>query len=268
MATGATPGPVDTALVAISSILEVANPEAPGRTAVERLTDQGLARLKQLFDAQTSIETERQSLQRQLAKNCNASVKTFFDIGDCLIDINASLSKHPGVFGSTSWDYFTGRMKDTFGLDAGTASKYMSIARNETLRRLLGDDAYNGEGFTTLYELSRIGSQDRFAEIKGQKYLTPGGERLPHSKAEAFRKEYDESKKSAEQKTIEKSKRDAKERAALEAVDRERAQREARLQGRPGSTDPEIIVTVQPPIFVGVRERGLADDDGGIELPR
>jgi hypothetical protein len=153
-----------------------------------------------LFDAQASFDGERQGLQTQLAKNRNAIVKTFFDIGDCLIDLNASLPKHRGLFGSTSWDYFTARTKDTFGLDGGTASKYMSIARNGTLRQFLADNAYNGEGLTTLYELSRIDSQDKFAKIKRQKYLTAGGERLPHSKAEAWRKECDKSKDLAKER--------------------------------------------------------------------
>src|ERR1035441_4088782 len=72
----------------------------------------------------------------------------------------------------------------------------MPIAKSGALRTLLAENAYNGEGFTTLYELSRIGSQN-FAEIKRKKYLTAGGERLPHSKAEAWRKECDVSKKPA-----------------------------------------------------------------------
>ena len=74
---------------------------------------------------------------------------------------------------------------------------------------------FNGEGYTTLYELSRIGSSDTFAKIARQKYLTSGGPRLPHSKAEAWRKEYDDYKKSAEQKAREKNEKDAKKRAAL-----------------------------------------------------
>jgi len=101
----------------------------------------------------------------------------------------------------------------------------MSIARNETLRQFLAEGALNGEGRTTLYELSRIDSQDKFAEIKRQKYLTPGGKRLTHSKAEAWRKECDESTTSAEE-------------------------RAARPQGRPESAGQETVVPddVTPPV--------------------
>src|ERR1039458_2153831 len=101
----------------------------------------------------------------------------------------------------------------------------MSIAKSGTLRKLLAENAYNGEGFTTLYELSRIGSQGKFAEIKRQKYLTAGGERLPHSKAEAWRKECDGFKKPAKP-------------------------RAAQVQGRPESAGQETIIPddVTPPV--------------------
>jgi len=209
----------------VRSTLEVANPEAQGQSEFQQWAEEGLAKLTPLFDAHSSLLKKEQGLQSQLAENRNAIVKMTFDIGDCLIQIKASLPRNPGRFGSTGWEYFTAQTKKTFGLNCGTASKYMSIAKSGTLRKLLTENAYNGEGFTTLYELSRIGSQGKFAEIKRQKYLTAGGERLPHSKAEAWRKECDESKKSAKP-------------------------RAAQVQGRPASAGQETIIPddVTPPV--------------------
>ena len=224
MATHSTPRPDNTALVAISSTLEVANPEAQGQSEFQQWAEEGLAKLTPLFDAHNSLITKEQGLQSQLAENRNAIVKMTFDIGACLIEIKASLPKNPGRFGSTGWEYFTAQTMRTFGLDCGTASKYMSIAKSGALRTLLAENAYNGEGFTTLYELSRIGSQN-FAEIKRKKYLTAGGERLPHSKAEAWRKECDVSKKPAKP-------------------------RAAQVQGRPESARQKAIIPgdVTPPV--------------------
>lgn len=209
MATHATPTPENTALICINSTLQVANPQAPP-PSVQQWAEQGLITLKHLFDVRTSLLNKEQGLQSQLADTQLAVDQTYFDIGDCLIEINASLPKNPGRFGSTGWEYFTAQTKKTFGLDAGTASQYMSIARHNELRKLQAEGALNGEGRTTLYELSRIGSPNKFAEIKSQNYLTPGGKRVPHSKAEAWRKECDESK-SAEQKTSANNEADAEE---------------------------------------------------------
>src|ERR1039458_9473287 len=129
MATHPTPRPDNTALAAISSTLEVTNPEAPSRPECQQWAKEGLAKLTPLFDAHNGLITKERGLQSRLAENRNAIVKMTFDIGACLIEIKASLPKTPGRFGSTGWEYFTAQTKKLFGLDCGTASKYLSICQ-------------------------------------------------------------------------------------------------------------------------------------------
>ena len=58
MATHSTPTPETTALVAISSTLEVAYPEAPSQPEFQQWAEEGLAKLTPLFDAHNSLITK------------------------------------------------------------------------------------------------------------------------------------------------------------------------------------------------------------------
>jgi hypothetical protein len=125
-----------------------------------------IERLNKLHNERLKLEGRRQKIDEALVVNG-------FEIGACLAEARELLAKtfKGGTLVGTPYGEFV-KAAEALGYGESTANKYVTIHKSYLLQELRKTGCLHGEGFTTLYEISRF-DEETLAAAKKDGLLKP-----------------------------------------------------------------------------------------------